>query len=162
MLKSEMRKSADLIALLKMREKALIDRFKGQIAWLELHKQKLKKYGRINEISMIKKKQRALLLRLNDDRKELQRIIRERSDSVHERDREREQNSTATELNVNYNISHMSTNMSIRRKSFGKNQLNGDCLTKQAIRALELPGGGTALELYVLSLHFFPLFRIRG
>lgn len=125
--------------MLKIRENSLIDRFKGQVAWLELHKQKLKKSGRITEISMIKKKQRALLLRLNQDRKELHRIIKER-----------QLDSSANELNVNYNISHMSTNMSIRRQSMNRKQSS----KQSAIKALELPGGGSALELYVLFLVF--------
>lgn len=133
-----MRKSEDLASLLKIRERALIDRFKGQIAWLELHKQKFKKAGRIAEISMIKKKQRALLLRLNQDRKELHRIIKEKQQESHK--------TPINELNVNYNISHMSTNMSIRRKSLNQQQLNNTS-SKQALKALELPGGGTALEL---------------
>lgn len=128
-----MRKSEDLASLLKIREKALIDRFKGQIAWLELHKQKFKKAGRIAEISMVKKKQRALLLRLNHERKELHRIIKERQPDSHD--------APINELNVNYNISHMSTNMSIRRKSLNNTS------SKRALKALELPGGGTALEL---------------
>lgn len=138
LLKSEVRKSEDLASLLKIRERALIDRFKGQIAWLELHKQKFKKAGRIAEISMIKKKQRALLLRLNHDRKELHRIIREKQQKSHK--------TPLNELNVNYNISHMNTNMSIRRKSVNQQQLENTS-SKQAVKALELPGGGQALEL---------------
>lgn len=139
LLKSEVRKSQDLASLLKIRERALIDRFKGQIAWLELHKQKFKKAGRIAEISMIKKKQRALLLRLNHDRKELHRIIKERRSDSHN-------NTPINDINVNYNISHMSTNMSIRRKPLNQQQLNNTS-SKQALKALELSGGGTALEL---------------
>lgn len=137
-MKSEVRKSEDLASLLKIRERALIDRFKGQIAWLELHKQKLKKAGLIAEISMIKKKQRALLLRLNHDRKELHRIIKERQQDS--------QKDSINELNVNYNISHISTNMSIRRRSLNQQQLDNTS-SKKAVKALELPGGGTALEL---------------
>lgn len=123
-----------------MREKALIDRFKGQIAWLELQKQKFRESGRTAEISMVKKKQRALLLRLNNDRKELHRILKEH-----------QQNQSARNAsNVNFNISHMSTNMSIRRTSISQ-QYNSSA-TKQAIKAIELPGGGNALEKYIFSL----------
>lgn len=137
LLKSETRKSQDLAALLKMREKTLIDRFKGQIAWLELQKQKLKASGPSAEISIIKKKQRALLLRLNNDRKELHRILREHQ----------QQNRTAVQnsSNVNFNISHTTTNMSIRRTSVSK-QFNNDA-PKRAVKAIELPGGGAALEM---------------
>lgn len=135
MLKSETRKSQDLAALLKMREKTLIDRFKGQIAWLELQKQKLKANGLTTEISIIKKKQRALLLRLNNDRKELHRILKEHQQN----------NSVPSSSNVNFNISHTTTNMSIRRTSISK-QFNNTA-AKRAIKAIELPGGGAALEM---------------
>lgn len=137
MLKSETRKSQDLAALLKMREKTLIDRFKGQIAWLELQKQKLRASGLTTEISIIKKKQRALLLRLNKDRKELHRILKEHQQNRH---------SVPNPSNVNFNISHTTTNMSIRRTSVSK-PFNNDT-AKGAIKAIELPGGGgAALEM---------------
>lgn len=133
MLKSEMRKSEDLTALLKIREKALIDRFKGQIAWLELQKQKHKENGLTAEISMIRKKQRALLLRLDQDRKEIHRILKERQQ-------------TDSTKSVNYNISHMSTNMSIRRSSTSARQEMHPSSSKKALRAIELNGGGSVLE----------------
>lgn len=126
-----------MTSLLKIREKALIDRFKGQIAWLELQKQKLKESGLTTEISIIKKKQRALLLRLNSDRKELHRILKEQQQSE----------SARNSSNVNFNISHLSTNMSIRRTAISE-QYN-QATSKQAIKAIELPGGGFALEKYV-------------
>lgn len=62
-----------MASLLKLRERNLIDRFKGQISWLELLKKKLKAKGLTLEISAVKKKQRALLLRLEKERKELHR-----------------------------------------------------------------------------------------
>lgn len=137
LLKSETRKSQDLAALLKMREKTLIDRFKGQIAWLELQKQKLKASGLTAEISIIKKKQRALLLRLNKDRKELHRILKEHQ--------QQKTNLAPNTSNVNFNISHTTTNMSIRRTSVSK-QFNNDA-AQRAVKAIELPGGGAALEM---------------
>lgn len=70
---AESQKTEHLASLLKLREKSLIDRFKGQIVWLELQKQKLKAKGMTTEISAVKKKQRALLVRLDKDRKELHR-----------------------------------------------------------------------------------------
>lgn len=141
-MKTETRKSEDLASMLKIRDKNLVDRFKGQIAWLELQKQKLKESGLTSEISMIKKKQRALLLRLNKDRQELHRILKESQQT----------DSAKNSSLVNYNISQMSTNMSIRRTSIAK-QCN-DTSGVQAIKAIELPGGGTALEMYVFSPPF--------
>lgn len=59
------------MSLLKMREKSLIDRTKGQIAWLELQKQKYKQKGSTVDIIAIRKKQRALLLRLEQERAQI-------------------------------------------------------------------------------------------
>lgn len=137
-----------MASLLKIREKALIDRFKGQIAWLELQKQKFKESGLIAEISMIKKKQRALLLRFNNDRQELHRILKERQHV--------ELDSAKNAPIVNFNISQMSTNMSIRRTSVSKQY--GATSAKRAVKAIELPGGGAALETYVFVIFIIILY----
>lgn len=133
-----------MASLLKIREKSLIDRFKGQIAWLELQKQKFKESGLTSEISMIKKKQRALLLRLNHDRKELHRVLKERQ-------QQQQSDAMRNSSILNFNISHMSTNMSIRKTSISK-QSDNTALGKRALKAIELPGGGAALETYVIFL----------
>lgn len=140
-MKSETQKSEDLASLLKIREKALIDRFKGQIAWLQLQKQKLKETGLPAEISMIKKKQRALLLRFNNDRKELHRLMKEHQQIE----------SSRNPSNMNFNaISHMSTtNMSIRTSVAKQYNVTSP---KRALKAIELPGGGAALEMYVYHI----------
>lgn len=56
---------------MKLRDKALVDQTKGQIAWLELQKQKFKEKGRLIEISGIKKKQRGILMRLEKERADI-------------------------------------------------------------------------------------------
>lgn len=48
-----------------------MDRTKGQIAWLELQKQKFQERGLTAQISAVKKKQRALLVHLERERTEL-------------------------------------------------------------------------------------------
>jgi centrosomal protein CEP350 len=73
MIQIETNKSDQLGSLIKMREKALLDRTKGQIAWLELQKQRFKTKGMPLQISAIKKKQRAVLVRLQKEREEIQR-----------------------------------------------------------------------------------------
>lgn len=64
------------MTMIRMREKALIDRTRGQIAWLELQKKRFRDKGRVLEISAIRKKQRAILLKLERERAELQRQLR--------------------------------------------------------------------------------------
>ena len=61
------------MALLKMREKALLDRTKGQIAWLEVQKARYKAKGLISHIAAIKKKQRGILLKMEKEREEIKR-----------------------------------------------------------------------------------------
>lgn len=131
LLQSEKRKTEDLTSLLKIREKAIIDRFKGQIAWLELQKQKHKEKGLTAEISGIKKKQRALLMKLNQDREEIHGVLKEKQQIAHQK-------------NVNYNISNVDTRVSIRRSSIGT--FDDNLSTQGALKAIELNGGGSALE----------------
>ena len=73
LIKTETHKSDVLTTQIKNREKALIDRTKGQIAWLELQKQKYKQSGMIEKISAIKKKQRAILVRLEKERADIKK-----------------------------------------------------------------------------------------
>lgn len=73
MLNTEKLKSRHLGSLIKLREKSLIDRAKGQVAWLELQKQKLRQGGDTAEISHVRKKQRAILLKMEKERHELQK-----------------------------------------------------------------------------------------
>lgn len=56
---------------IKSWERTLVDRTRGQIAWLELQKQNFRKHGVVEQVSAIKKKQRAILLRLDKERSKL-------------------------------------------------------------------------------------------
>lgn len=56
-----------------MREKALFDRTKGQIAWLEVQKERCKSKGLLLQIAAIKKKQRGILLKMEKEREEIKR-----------------------------------------------------------------------------------------
>lgn len=56
-----------------MREKAIVDRTKGQIAWFEVQKEKYKTKGLTAEISSIRKKQRGVLLKMEKERDEIRR-----------------------------------------------------------------------------------------
>lgn len=71
LIKTETSKSEQLGGLLKMREKSIIDRTKGQIALLQLQKQEYRDRGMSAQISAIRKKQRAILLRLEKERAEI-------------------------------------------------------------------------------------------
>lgn len=66
LLLAEISKSEHLTSIKKKREKYLIDWTKGQISWLELQRQKCKETGELSKIKAIKKKQRALLMKLEN------------------------------------------------------------------------------------------------
>ncbi|CRK91353.1 CLUMA_CG005026, isoform A [Clunio marinus] len=66
---------------IKSWEKALIDRARGQVAWLELQKQQFKKHGLMDKVSTIRKKQRAILLRLEKERMKRKEIHLKDQDS---------------------------------------------------------------------------------
>ena len=65
---------------IKSWERKLIERTRGQIAWLELQKQNFRKHGQLEKVSTVKKQQRAILLRLEKERTKL----REGSEKVDE------------------------------------------------------------------------------
>ncbi|XP_050326917.1 centrosome-associated protein 350-like isoform X1 [Bactrocera neohumeralis] len=75
LIRNETTKSEHLTALLKMREKALFDRTKGQIAWLEVQKERCKSKGLLLQIAAIKKKQRGILLKMEKEREEIKRLL---------------------------------------------------------------------------------------
>lgn len=56
---------------IKSWERTLIDRTRGQIAWLELQKQNFRRHNQLDKVSTIKKQQRAILLRLDRERSKL-------------------------------------------------------------------------------------------
>ncbi|XP_053961933.1 uncharacterized protein LOC128865690 [Anastrepha ludens] len=75
LIRNETTKSEHLTALLKMRQKALFDRTKGQIAWLEVQKERCKAKGLLLQISVIKKKQRGILMKMEKKREEIKRLL---------------------------------------------------------------------------------------
>ncbi|XP_055640088.1 centrosome-associated protein 350-like [Toxorhynchites rutilus septentrionalis] len=76
LIRNEKSKSEQMAARIRMKEKALLDRTKGQLAWLELQKQRYREHGLTEQISIVKKKQRAILVRLEKERAELDRFKR--------------------------------------------------------------------------------------
>ncbi|XP_073813734.1 uncharacterized protein [Musca autumnalis] len=81
LIQNEMNKTQYLTALLKMREKALMDRTKGQIAWLEVQKARYKAKGLLGNIAAIKKKQRGILLKMEKEREEIKRLLQSTSNN---------------------------------------------------------------------------------
>uniref|UniRef100_A0A1I8P880 CAP-Gly domain-containing protein n=1 Tax=Stomoxys calcitrans TaxID=35570 RepID=A0A1I8P880_STOCA len=81
LIQNETNKSQQLTALLKMREKAILDRTKGQIAWLEVQKARYKAKGLLGNIAAIKKKQRGILIKMEKEREEIKRLLQSTSSS---------------------------------------------------------------------------------
>lgn len=69
---------------IKSWERTLIERTRGQIAWLELQKQNFRKHGQVEKVSTIKKQQRAILLRLEKERGKLRENSEKSSGNIEE------------------------------------------------------------------------------
>ncbi|XP_037044007.1 uncharacterized protein LOC119079975 [Bradysia coprophila] len=128
LINTEKQKSEHLSKLMKIREKSLIDRTKGQIAWLELQKQKYKEKGLTDRISAVKKKQRALLMHMAAERSNIVRLnkLQQSPKSQRSSSKFKFHNFSAAEVNV-------------RRPSAG-NELNNISQRSAAFRAYEING----------------------
>uniref|UniRef100_T1IZ11 Uncharacterized protein n=1 Tax=Strigamia maritima TaxID=126957 RepID=T1IZ11_STRMM len=71
--KEEMRSKHE-IALLKLREKSLIEKTKAEVAWLELQKQQYRDKGEDDKMPPLRKRQRWLMLRLQQEQAEIRRL----------------------------------------------------------------------------------------
>ncbi|XP_073427457.1 centrosome-associated protein 350 isoform X2 [Dendrobates tinctorius] len=73
MQEGEMR-STHQAALLRLRQKALKDKTKAELAWLEHQKRRLRDKGEDDKMPPLRKRQRGLLLRLQQERAEIKRL----------------------------------------------------------------------------------------
>uniref|UniRef100_A0A336MCL6 CSON015222 protein n=1 Tax=Culicoides sonorensis TaxID=179676 RepID=A0A336MCL6_CULSO len=73
MIYSEEMKSEQMSAIIGLRTKSMIDRLKGQISFLEIKKQRCK--GQPVEAQSIKKRQRAILMKLEQAKESLKKIV---------------------------------------------------------------------------------------
>ncbi|KAM3915587.1 centrosome-associated protein 350 isoform 2-T2 [Leptodactylus fuscus] len=73
MQEGEMR-SAHQAALLRLRQKALKDKTKAELAWLEHQKRRLRDKGEDDKMPPLRKRQRGLLLRLQQEQAEIKRL----------------------------------------------------------------------------------------
>ncbi|KAJ8951340.1 hypothetical protein NQ318_009274 [Aromia moschata] len=64
----------NLKTILKIREQALLDRTKGELAWLEIQRKHLRETGKLDEASLVKKKQRGILVHHQREKHEMQRL----------------------------------------------------------------------------------------
>ncbi|GJQ77157.1 hypothetical protein Trydic_g14835 [Trypoxylus dichotomus] len=74
LIKDEDARIENLKTILKIREKALLDRTKGELAWLEIQKKQLIETGQLHEASLLKKKQRGIIIKLQHEKQEMQRL----------------------------------------------------------------------------------------
>ncbi|XP_063706506.1 uncharacterized protein LOC134835556 [Culicoides brevitarsis] len=76
---SQEMKGEQLTAIIESKAKSMIDRLKGQISFLEVKKQRCKGDGAVEEKKSIRKKQRAILMKLHEARKILKKIVESES-----------------------------------------------------------------------------------
>jgi hypothetical protein len=99
---------------IKTWERALTERTRGQIAWLELQKQNFKKHGQVEKVSAIKKQQRAILLRLEREKEKL----RENSERAVTKAQK-----TVVKISENTELSDITLNESLTRENIQKYDL---------------------------------------
>ncbi|XP_052864243.1 uncharacterized protein LOC128270856 [Anopheles cruzii] len=124
---SERSREEHLISRVQSKQKALLNRAKGQLAWLELQKQRYRERGQTEHISGIKKKQRAILVRLEKEREELNRTISKSSADSTNNTTLRSGRSPLTAKNMNSKLSSYcssppavdSTSLALRKASSG-------------------------------------------
>ncbi|KAM7162095.1 centrosome-associated protein 350 isoform 10-T10 [Macrochelys suwanniensis] len=73
-MKEEEMRAAHQSSLLRLREKALKEKTKAELAWLEHQKKHLRDKGEDDKMPPIRKKQRGLLLRLQQEKAEIKRL----------------------------------------------------------------------------------------
>lgn len=73
MIYTEEMKSEQMSALIGVRTKSIIDRLKGQISFLEVKKQRCRGSGQSTEAQSIRKKQRAILMKLEQAKTSLKK-----------------------------------------------------------------------------------------
>ena len=61
-------------ALLKLRDRALKEKVKAELAWLEQQKQRIRDKGADDAYPMLNKRRRGLLLRLQQEQAEIKRL----------------------------------------------------------------------------------------
>ncbi|KAG4073966.1 hypothetical protein HA402_014171 [Bradysia odoriphaga] len=139
LINSEKQKSEHLSKLMKIREKSLIDRTKGQIAWLELQKQKYKEKGLTDRISAVKKKQRALLMHMAAERSNIVRLnkLQQSPKSQRSSSKFKFHNFSAAEVNVRRPSAGNELNNISQRSAFRAYEINGTVGLEEILRKRE-------------------------
>ncbi|CAH1986396.1 unnamed protein product [Acanthoscelides obtectus] len=121
LIKDEDTRLENLKTILKIREKALLDRTKGELAWLEIQRKHLKETGKLQEASTIKKKQRGIILNLQKEKNEMQRLKQmQKAASAKRKTALKEQSSQLRQQLVTTNMmSKMKINTSRERRLSG-------------------------------------------
>ncbi|XP_060686058.1 centrosome-associated protein 350 isoform X4 [Hemiscyllium ocellatum] len=73
-MKEEEMRAQHQVSLLKLRERALKEKTKAELAWLEHQKKRLRDKGEDDKMPPIRKRQRGLLLRLQQEQAEIKRL----------------------------------------------------------------------------------------
>ncbi|KXJ83707.1 hypothetical protein RP20_CCG003002 [Aedes albopictus] len=119
LIQSEKYRGDQLASHARLKEKALLNRTKGQLAWLELQKQRYRERGMMEQISAIKKKQRAILMRLEKERADLNKLKKFTPDVSSRSTAARSPMTPKSLEKLNSFSSHNSNQISLRKSSSG-------------------------------------------
>nr|XP_022900642.1 centrosome-associated protein 350-like [Onthophagus taurus] len=111
----------NLKTILKIREKALLDRTKGELAWLEIQKKQLIETGQVHEASLLKKKQRGIIIKLQHEKQEMQRLKQIQKQASKERKivLKEQRNMIKAQLSNNYTIPKIKRSVHKERRQPG-------------------------------------------
>ncbi|NXV65262.1 CE350 protein, partial [Molothrus ater] len=131
-MKEEEMRAAHQSSLLRLREKALKEKTKAELAWLEHQKKHLRDKGEDDKMPPIRKRQRGLLLRLQQEKAEIKRLQEANKAARKERQLILKQQAEIER------IRHTTMKLQEKLKSAGENKLVSDDI-KQSNGSSPLP-----------------------
>ncbi|EEZ99647.2 hypothetical protein TcasGA2_TC002404 [Tribolium castaneum] len=121
LIKDEDTRIQQLKAIIKIREQALLDRTKGELVWLEIQKKQLIETGKIEEASLLKKKQRGILLKHEQERNEIKKLKQMQKEASEKRKNtlKRQRNLIKTRLSTDDMLSQITVKKRKERRTMG-------------------------------------------
>ncbi|XP_044257989.1 centrosome-associated protein 350-like [Tribolium madens] len=121
LIKDEDTRIQQLKAIIKIREQALLDRTKGELVWLEIQKKQLIETGKIEEASLLKKKQRGILLKHEQERNEIKKLKQMQKEASEKRKNtlKRQRNLIKTRLSTDDMLAQITVKKRKERRSMG-------------------------------------------
>jgi hypothetical protein len=129
LIKDEDAKIQQLKAIIKIREQALLDRTKVELVWLEIQKKQLIETGKIEEASLLKKKQRGIILKHEQERNEIKKLKQMQKEASEQRKNtlKHQRNLIKMQLSTDNMLSKIAVKKPKERRSMGPLRVVQSC-----------------------------------